>query len=172
MSLRTVCKRQGRDVKGEASVHWLLTPLGKERHPCILGVPMTRGQSTPTGTSGASLGEVGVEAGGCSTSHCETEHYQCKLGQNVCRRDHSGSTGGLRGCEARHKRRLIWAFSKGCWVLLPGSPELFFLCSLQGLMSQLFFPVYKPHHSLPVRSFWAHINHSQFLLPPHKMLST
>lgn len=146
-------------MKGEASVLWLLSPLGKDRHPCIPGLPMTRGQSAPTGPSGGSLREAGAEVRGRSSSHCEMECCPCKLGQNLCRRDHGGSTAGPRGCEAGPKRRLTWACSKGCRGPLPGSPEFFFPRSLQGLVAQL----YKPHHSLPASSFWAHVSHSQFL---------
>lgn len=73
---------------------------------------------------------LGQEARGHSTSHVEMKHCQCKLGQNLCRKDHSGSRrveGRLRGCEAR-RERCVTQGSKGCWPLLPGPPGLFPRC--------------------------------------------
>lgn len=165
MSLRTVCKRGRGNVKGEASIHWPLTHWVSADTPASLGCPCSCPQWAPTGTSGGSIRRGWGGSERLQHISLRDEACQCKPGQNLRRKDHSGSmgVGGLRGCEAGHKRCLIQA-SKGCWVLLAGFPAVFFPCSFQGLAVQLSFRFYKPHHNLPVSSFWAHISYSQFLL--------
>lgn len=74
-------------------------------HPCAPGLPL---HVCPAGflrqLRQQHQSRVGQEVRGCSTSPFEMKHCQCKLGQDRCRKDRSGSRGRLRGRKARHQR--------------------------------------------------------------------
>lgn len=90
-----VSEQFSRRVKREASIHWLLTPLGQGRYPWCPGWTM---HVCPLGSHRHLKCQhkisLGQEVRGCSTLHFEMKHCQCKLGQNLCRKDHSDRRGG------------------------------------------------------------------------------